>query len=181
MSVGSDADDPDEGQDGYESVGDYDTAPEEDERVSGGASGRGRHDSESEQSQGDGKADSSDEEAVEDYLLSVVSKDSKGVCYEFAKTGKCKHLEEEDRCTHSHDGEDVARFKAAQLLDPSYTDAVNKRKASKLKPVDSGVNRLVSQCRTTMGQRVHHRGCVLFQGNGCHGGHSILGRSSLDR
>ena len=131
--------DPDDYHEDYESGGDYDSAPEDDRSSGRRVSIRERHESESEHDQGDGDLGSPDNDEMDEYLHALVSKDGKGVCYEFAKTGKCKHQEEKGKCIYSHDSEDIEKFKAAQKLGPSVFQQVAKQALDKYKSGISGV------------------------------------------
>ena len=62
----------------------------------------------------------------EEHLHALDSKVGKGVCFEFARTGKCSYKDKFGKCGYSHDPEDVAKFKAAELLGPNYVKKANK-------------------------------------------------------
>ena len=104
--------------DGYETGGGYDTAPEEEGQYQDKKSSGQGLDVEAEDSEPDEPGRQSQD--GEDYLHAVVGKDGKGVCFEFARTGDCAYKKKHGKCGYSHDPEDVAKFKAAELLGPNY-------------------------------------------------------------
>jgi hypothetical protein len=54
-----------------------------------------------------------------DMLLEIKNAQTgRRVCFEFARTGKCKWLKEKGTCTFSHEQEDVDRFNNAEKLGP---------------------------------------------------------------
>ena len=68
--------------------------------------------------------DSDDREVAnqvgEEHLHALDVKSGKGVCFEFSRTGKCSYKTKFGSCEYSHDPEDVAKFKAAELQGPAY-------------------------------------------------------------
>ena len=121
----------DEGHEGYDTGG-YDTAPESDvDHKDAKAPGDPEDDLE--------PTDEEDLELVpeelvgDEYLHAVTSKDGTLVCFEFARTGKCKYWDKFGKCKYSHAPEDVARFKAAELLGPSYAQRAAKNIVSTYK------------------------------------------------
>jgi len=70
----------------------------------------------------------------EEHLHAVVGKDGKGVCFEFARTGKCRYKEKFGECGYSHDPEDVATFKAVEKMGPGYVQRASRMMAAGARP-----------------------------------------------